>query len=163
MNLITILLSVNTSKALSRRFCSLNWFPFVKKSSDITFGSFGFSLRALSIAKHILHLIWCSHWGIMQPWPNNFPILQVSYLFPMKCPWSLYRNIVWSCWNSIRGWMFCPGHMSLWTAPAASSWGLVLTLPPAPTTPQPPAARDPFKAQIWQAFLLLKASKLLAI
>lgn len=42
--------SSHTSKALSRRFCSLSWFPLVKKSSDMTFGSFGFSWSAFSIA-----------------------------------------------------------------------------------------------------------------
>lgn len=56
-----VLLRVCTSKALSRRFCSLSWFPFVKKSSEMTFGSFGFSWRALSIASSA-----CPGWKLRQ-------------------------------------------------------------------------------------------------
>lgn len=39
-----------TSNALSSRFCSRSWFPLVKKSSDVTLGSWGCSCRALSMA-----------------------------------------------------------------------------------------------------------------
>lgn len=41
---------MSTSKALSRWFCSLSWFPLVKKSSDMILGSFGFNCKALSMA-----------------------------------------------------------------------------------------------------------------
>lgn len=101
---------------------------------------------------HILHSSWLSHWEITWPWQNNFPVL-LGFSFT---DWRQGGHVIELKENKIWGWMFCSDP-----CPSGPSNSL-LTGPFCPLCsqhplPLPPAARDPFKAQIWLSLFSLKS------